>query len=79
MKRLITMMLMVLAVAGSIAASIPDKDAQNGQEKVDAVRRYQILVTNENSVKNINNFNEQVRSLQNISAAEAKRDWGWTS
>ena len=76
MKRLITMMLMVLAVAGSIAASIPDKDAQNGQEKVDAVRRYQILVTNENSVKNINNFNEQVRSLQNISAAEAKRGLG---
>lgn len=76
MKRPITMMLMVLAIAGSITASAPNKGAQNGQEKVDAVRRYQILVTNENSVKNINNFNEQVRSLQNISAAEAKRGLG---
>ena len=76
MKRLITMMLMVLAAAGSIVASAPNKGAQNGQEKVDAVRRYQILVTNENSVKNITNFNDQVRSLQNVAAAEAKRGLG---
>lgn len=73
MKRLFTMLLMTLVVAGSISAGTPSKEANNGQKKRNAVRKYQILVTNESSLKNINDFNGQVRSQQNT---ESKRGLG---
>ena len=73
MNRLITILLMIIVFLGTVSANTPKTGDENGRKKLDAVRKYQILVTNENSVKNINSFNDQVRSLQN---AEAKRGLG---
>ena len=68
MNRLIILLLMTLTAVGSVTtqAGVP-KDGKPLQ----AVRKYQILVTNEDSVKNIKSFNNQLHAFQNEATAQA--------
>lgn len=76
MNRLITLLLITLAVTGTLAAQVPNAGDGNGKKKLDAVRRYQILVTNEDTVKNIIKFNDQVRAMQDMAKDDSKRALG---
>ena len=76
MNRLITLLLMTIAVAGTITTHASNPEKGNGPVKLDAVRRYQILVTNEDTVKNITRYNDQVRMLQGLANNDAKRGLG---
>lgn len=76
MKKLFTLLLMYIAVAGAITTQASTPENGKGPVKLEAVRRYQILVTNEDTVKNIAKYNDQVRMLQGIANAEAKRSLG---
>ena len=73
MNRFITMLLMALAVTGTIEAQILETGNGTGSKKLEAVRRYQILVTNEDTVKNILNYNDQLRALLRDANIDAKR------
>ena len=76
MKRLITLLLMAIAVTGAFTTQASGADNGTGPVKLNAVRKYQILVTNEDTVKNINKYNEQVRALQGLANADANRGLG---
>lgn len=73
MNRLIILLLMTLTAVGAVTAqaSVP-KDGK----PLNAVRKYQILVTNEDSVKNIKSFNNQLHAFQNEATAQANRGLG---
>ena len=76
MKRLITLLLIALAVSGTLVAQVANAGDANAKKKLDAVRRYQILVTNEDTVKNIIKFNDQVRAMQDLAKDDSKRSLG---
>lgn len=76
MKKLITLLLMAIAVTGVFTTQASSADNGKGPAKLNAVRRYQILVTNEDTVKNITKYNDQVRALQGLANASANRGLG---
>jgi len=77
-----TTMLVLLAMASTMVAQQPVAGASRGQETRTAQRKYQILVANEGKARDLMDYNNQVRSMQEASRDEAKRglllDLLWT-